>query len=396
MKTTIRLLGIIAAAAIIGFGVTACDDGSSPSSGGGAALDYIEITTGPIKTEYDLGEALVTTGLVITAHYNDGEVKIVTGGYTTSGFDSTTPGEKTVTVTYGGKSDTFMVTVIGVVYTSIEIASEPNKTEYRRGEPLDLTGIVVIAYKDDSTFIYVDIENLQASGFNSSTAGTKTVTVSFGGHSDSFDVEISSVTLSSIAITTPPKTAYFVGEVFDPTGMVVTATFSDSETETVAYSILIIEGFNSATTGSRNVTVRYGTAQTMFTITVTAVSLDHITILTPPAKLIYNIGEPLDITGMVVKAHYNNGSSETASGITVANITGYNANTQGSQQLTVTYQSKPATFDVLVIDTSQPLSNLEITTPPSKTTYYQGEELDLTGMVAKGTWGTGGGSSSPW
>ena len=42
-------------------------------------------------------------------------------------------------------------------------------------------------------------------------------------------------TLSSIAITTPPsKTVYSEGDVFDPTGMVVTATYTDASTEDVS------------------------------------------------------------------------------------------------------------------------------------------------------------------
>lgn len=37
-----------------------------------------------------------------------------------------------------------------------------------------------------------------------------------------------SVTLSSVSVTTPPKTVeYEEGEQFDPIGMVVTATYSD-------------------------------------------------------------------------------------------------------------------------------------------------------------------------
>ena len=43
--------------------------------------------------------------------------------------------------------------------------------------------------------------------------------------------------LSSIAITTPPtKTTYEPGELFDPTGMVVTATYSDASTDDVTVS----------------------------------------------------------------------------------------------------------------------------------------------------------------
>lgn len=42
------------------------------------------------------------------------------------------------------------------------------------------------------------------------------------------------VTLSSIAVTTPPnKTSYYVGETFDTSGMVVTATWSDNSTSEV-------------------------------------------------------------------------------------------------------------------------------------------------------------------
>ena len=49
-----------------------------------------------------------------------------------------------------------------------------------------------------------------------------------------------SIKLVSIAVTTPPtKIQYQEGEVFDPTGMVVTATYSNGETKTVSnYTVL--------------------------------------------------------------------------------------------------------------------------------------------------------------
>lgn len=48
------------------------------------------------------------------------------------------------------------------------------------------------------------------------------------------------IKLSSIAVTTPPtKTQYQEGEVFDPTGMVVTATYSNGETKVISnYTVL--------------------------------------------------------------------------------------------------------------------------------------------------------------
>ena len=74
-------------------------------------LSSIAIATAPAKTVYEIGEALDTTGLTLTATYSDGSTVSVTSGYTVSGFTSATAGEKTVTVTYEGKTATFTVTV---------------------------------------------------------------------------------------------------------------------------------------------------------------------------------------------------------------------------------------------------------------------------------------------
>lgn len=74
-------------------------------------LESISVT-GPTKTEYEVGEDLDLTGLKVTAHYSDGtEKELEAGSYEVTGFDSATAGEKTVTVTYEGKTAEFKVTV---------------------------------------------------------------------------------------------------------------------------------------------------------------------------------------------------------------------------------------------------------------------------------------------
>ena len=63
-------------------------------------------------------------------------------------------------------------------------------------------------------------------------------------------------TLSSIAVTTAPtKTTYTAGENFDPAGMVVTATYSDSSTAAVT-GYTVTDG-NSLTAGTTSVTISY-------------------------------------------------------------------------------------------------------------------------------------------
>ena len=71
------------------------------------------MTTPPTKTEYLVGEELDLTGMVVTATYTDGTTKIVEHSkLTVSGFDNTTAGEKQITVTYEGKTATFIVNVV--------------------------------------------------------------------------------------------------------------------------------------------------------------------------------------------------------------------------------------------------------------------------------------------
>ena len=84
-------------------------------------------------------------------------------------------------------------------------------------------------------------------------------------------------TLSSIAVkTAPAKTAYVVGETFDPTGLVLTATYSDATTADIAYADHKSEfSFTPAldaalAVSDESVTITYGEKSVAQTITVSA------------------------------------------------------------------------------------------------------------------------------
>jgi hypothetical protein len=74
-------------------------------------LSSVSVAAPPTKTDYTVGDALVTSGLALTAKYTDGSTKTVTSGFTCSPTQLTSPGTQTVTVTYEGKTATFTVTV---------------------------------------------------------------------------------------------------------------------------------------------------------------------------------------------------------------------------------------------------------------------------------------------
>ena len=82
-------------------------------------------------------------------------------------------------------------------------------------------------------------------------------------------------------------------------------------------------------------------------VTVKEPVLEKIDIESTPDKLVYTYGEPLDLTGLVIRAYYSN---DTVERITDLNqISAYcDLETLGSTTVTVTYEGKAATFDVRV------------------------------------------------
>ena len=148
-----------------------------------------------------------------------------------------------------------------------------------------------------------------------------------------------SKTLSSIAVTTAPtKTTYTAGENFDPAGMVVTATYSDTTTAAVT-GYTVTDG-TALTAGKTSVTISYtegGVAKTCtqpITVNAATKTLDSIAVTTAPTKTTYTAGENFDPAGMVVTATYNDSSTAAVTGYTV---TDGNSLTAGKTSVNISY-----------------------------------------------------------
>ena len=107
-----------------------------------------------------------------------------------SGFGSTTSGQKTITVTYEGKTTSYTINVIEALppaVTKLEVTN-PVKSHYYIGEEF-VTPIVQATYEDGSV---VDVSNKATyTGFDSSEPANKqTITVTFEGVTTTYDVLI--------------------------------------------------------------------------------------------------------------------------------------------------------------------------------------------------------------
>ncbi|WP_054693166.1 bacterial Ig-like domain-containing protein [Syntrophomonas palmitatica] len=109
-----------------------------------------------------------------------------------------------------------------------------------------------------------------------------------------------------------------------------------------------------------------------------------ITITIPAAKLIYSVGDHLDITGLQVTGTYSNANAITILPITEANITGFDSSKPAVDQvLTITVGGKTATYNITVMPAPD---SIAITTPATKIFYLVGDSLDITGLQVTGTY----------
>lgn len=89
--------------------------------------------------------------------------------------------------------------------------------------------------------------------------------------------------------------------------------------------------------------------------------LESIEITQPADKLVYNMGDSLDITGLEVKGYYDDGSSRVLP-ITKSNVTGFDSSAAAaSQTLTITVKDKTVEYTVEIKEqTSGPVTAVSL------------------------------------
>ncbi len=222
------------------------------------------------------------------------------------------------------------------------------------------------------------------------TGNANTVTISFSGtcHMQKVTVTYAEATASknveSIAISgTPAKISYKVGEKFDPTGLTVTANYSDKTTEDVTANVTW--SFNPATitetTESVVATATYEgkTAEEIFELK----SLSSIAISGTPAKTSYKVGEKFDPAGLTVTATYSDNSTADITSTTTWDIDPATLSTEGQVTVTVraVYEGKDDMAEYTVTVVKLPLT---LTITPATGTYKTAQTVTIEATNAIG------------
>ncbi|MBO6280468.1 MAG: bacterial Ig-like domain-containing protein [Bacilli bacterium] len=102
---------------------------SNPSSEVEKHITNISIKTSPTKTEYEVGEEIDLSGLVIEVSYSDGSKTEITGNDVQVRGDTSSSGTKTITLIYQDFEVTFNITVKDSTTLTFTITYDPNAGE---------------------------------------------------------------------------------------------------------------------------------------------------------------------------------------------------------------------------------------------------------------------------
>ena len=340
--------------------------------------DYITgiILTPPTKVKYEYGEALDLTGgniqEVMASGTTTSQVALTDSQITISGYNPKQEGTQTIDVIYKGQKEQFGVIVENNIQ-SIIMKTTP-KTEYKYGEPLNITGGTIETIRSNGAKETINITTSMVTGYNPNKIGKQKITVTYKDKTTSYEVDVKDY-IEDIDIVKPNKLVYKIGEKIDLTdGKVKPIMASKTATTPVAMtnSEVQIEGFDTSTEGAKTIKVTYKGYTKSFGITVIN-QTSSMTIKTLPNKLEYKYGEQLDLTGGTIE--FKQGNETKILNITKDMVTGYNSKKIGNQTLTVTYEGLTQEFIVNVKDY---ITKLKLE-KPEKTDYEYGENLDLTG-----------------
>jgi len=348
------------------------------------------IQTSPKKTTYYVGETPDYTGLVLTATYKDGTTKAVSSGYTGTKDALWDIGSRKLTVSYGGKSISYDITVKAVEAASVSVS--PTSISLMPGNaatlsvtvtPSNTTNKNVTVTSSNTSVVRADGLTLMAVG-----SGTATITVkTANGKTATCTVTVAlpnatSVTLSAKELNLGGGETKKLTATVSPSNAAdksVTWTSSDTNVATVDKSGNVTAVSNGTATVTAKTSNGYSASCTVrVSVAVSGVKVDSEISLKP--------GETKKLTATVSPSNAADKSvTWTSSDTNVATVDksgNVTAVKSGTATITVkTANGKTAACAVTV----QGETKLNMKTRPDKMIYYIGDNFTGTGMVLEYT-----------
>lgn len=351
-------------------------------------IRYLHFKTLPSTLTFKEGDKLTADTLpdmLINGEYDDGtEVPLSSADYTITPSAPLTINDATMTINYLGLAASVGITVQPAkAISKIEIKTRPSVTEYISNQPIDITGLVVVAVYEDGTRETIPTDKLQFSPAPGSSVKVTDTSIKITYKlSDNLvytarqTITVSPKKVISLSIlTAPSKQTYSEGEAFDTAGMEILAVYNDGTSAKVttytcspADELTIPAGLAEATVG---ITISYVDCTATQNITVKRREVSGIEVAEIPAKLEYKVGDTFDPTGLILKINYADGTTKlmeyTAAGDEIL-LSPAAALTADDKTVTLTYRG--LTLDIpITVNGADPIpSNTDTDTDTADTT----------------------------
>lgn len=294
------------------------------------------------QTEFTVGDTF-SFGGTVTANYQGGSTADVTDSATFGGYDMSTSGNQTVTVSFGGKTTTYQITIAeagGDVERTVD-DSVTAASGALSGWTSDGTGS---AYADGSV-------KMDGAGDNVYKLDI------FTGDASTYMTNLE-VTINGKINGTPTAANSYKVEALDSSGNVLASdikTGSNIVTTSYGDTTFTLSSNLSGCTGIRITYVtkgggNWGIKSVSWTATYVipgqSATLTGISLDTSNVTTVYTVGDTFSSEGLIVTAYYDDDSEKT---VTPTNISTPDMSTEGNKTITVTYSED----EIEVSDTYQ-------------------------------------------
>ena len=294
---------------------------------------------------YYTNETFSILGTKLNLKMSDGTTKTVdvTAEMVKQLPDISTAGTKTITITYNSKEYTYTINVEQYVPTVSLVKVNNLKTDYFIGDNLQI-GSATLTITTDGEESIVEITNDMVKNFNTTTAGTKYLSVVYKNKTLNVKYTVTAVAMTEITNVTGINTSYFVGDsIVIAEDAKLTYRNNNGTTNEIKLVDNMVSGFDTTSAGNKTLTVTYGGKTFDVNYTVAAVEVVELVTI-EGLKVDYFVGDAIDLSN--AKLNYKNNNNSTANiEITNAMISGFDTTSAGDNKtLTIIYSGKNITF----------------------------------------------------
>ena len=372
MKVSLKRTFILLLSILLILSLASCKKGGGSD---GKEIASVNIDPGSLKTELTVGETLDTSGIKLVITYKDDSTEVITADKIAAEdigtIDTSTPGDKTLEVKYGGFVATITIKVKApVTVTGIEIDGSYPKS-VKLGEALDLSGLIAKVTYSDGTTKTVGYSELTVTAPDTATEGEKTLTVAYQGVSSTATVEV--IGIASITVVQgklPSEVA--IGATIDTSAIEIIVTYTNGDKKTVQAKDLSVSSIDTSVMGDKEITVTYMGKEAKWPVKV--VGIESLEIIGAPEKAY--VLSSLDTSKIQVKAIYNNGNEVPLErdDYTLS----FDASTAGTKKLTATLvgSTLKAEVDIEVLG----VLNIKVIGNTYSKEVLLGGSIDLSGL----------------